>query len=295
MKKIVLTGGSGFIGSNLVPYLAKQGYELHLLQRNSTATPLPDGVYSHIIPKESSAFTSLLKQIAPDGIIHLATCFLASHKTEQIPDMISANVTLGCLLLQAVSELPLTWFLNIGTFWQHINASSYHPVNLYAATKQAFEVIARYYYQEFPINFLTLCLNDTYGPGDKRRKIFNLWKELLTSDTSLDMTEGEQIMDILYITDCIAAIGQCITLLEQDKIRQWNGKIVYASSSHKQSLRETAQIFERVSGRKLRINWGKKQYRPNEIMKPACFGIPVPKWKSKISLEEGIRKFLENE
>lgn len=295
MKKIVVTGGTGFIGSHLVPFLAEQGYEVHILQRNESKKWEIQCVHSHIIPPQENDFLALIKEIQPEGVIHLATYFQASHKTEQIKDMISANVTFGCLLLQAVAQLPQIWFLNIGTFWQHINAEPYSPVNLYAATKQAFEDIAAYYAQMYPINFLTLCLNDTYGPGDRRLKIFNIWKRLLSSEEPLDMTAGEQILDILYITDVTAAIKQCISLLENDKERKLNKKIVFASSAETYTLRQIAELFEQTAGKKLKINWGKKAYRPKEIMVPRCFGIPVPGWKSKVSLESGIKRFIENE
>ena len=295
MKKILISGGTGFIGRHVIPFLVKQGYEIHVLQRHFSDNIFLGDVYFHEIPEDTSKFMSLLTDIQPNGIIHLATLFQASHEPEQIKNMISANVTLGSMLLEAASKLHSIWFLNIGTYWQHINAQQYYPVNLYAATKQAFETIAVYYYQNWPINFLTLCLNDTYGPNDSRPKIFNLWKKQLTSDTNLDMTAGEQILDILYITDVLDAIKKCISLLEKDYSQQLKGKIFFATAKEKHTLRETAAIFEQISGKSLHINWGAKPYRPKEIMVPKCFGIPIPDWHSQVSLKQGIRKFLNDD
>ena len=295
MKKILVSGGTGFIGCHAVPFLAKQGYEVHVLQRSFSEQSASVGTHQHIIPEDASKMISLLADIQPSGIIHLATLFQASHEPDQIKNMISANIVLGNLLLEAASKLPSVWFLNIGTYWQHINAQQYNPVNLYAATKQAFETIAVYYYQTYPINFLTLCLNDTYGPHDSRPKIFNLWKKQLSSDSSLDMTGGEQILDILYITDVLDAIKKCIFLLESDHNQLLKGKNFFATAKEKYTLRETAAIFEKIAEKKLHINWGAKPYRPNEVMVPACFGTPIPDWHSQISLKQGIRKFLNDD
>jgi nucleoside-diphosphate-sugar epimerase len=295
VKKILISGGTGFIGRHAIPFLVKQGYEIHVLQRHFSDSSSREGAYFHVIPEDAAKFISLLTNIKPDGIIHLATLFQASHKPEQIENMISANVTLGSMLLEAASKLHSVWFLNTGTYWQHINAQQYNPVNLYAATKQAFETIAVYYYQNYPINFLTLCLNDTYGPHDSRPKIFNLWKKQLSSDSYLDMTAGEQILDILYISDVLDAIKKCIFLLEEYNSQKLKGKIFFATAEEKYTLRETAAIFEQISGKNLRINWGAKPYRQKEIMVPECFGTPIPDWHSQVTLKQGIRKFLNDD
>lgn len=84
--------------------------------------------------------------------------------------MISSNIELGSLLLDCAYNSNVSFFINVGTYWQHYHGEAYNPVNLYAATKQALEDIANYYRIISDMKICTFCLNDTYGKGDTRKK-----------------------------------------------------------------------------------------------------------------------------
>jgi nucleoside-diphosphate-sugar epimerase len=167
-------------------------------------------------------------------------------------------------------------------------------VNLYAATKQAFEDIAKFYLDTSGINFVTLKLNDTYGPADKRKKILNVWMNCIQTGEALDMSEGEQLIDITYIDDVVDAYVTMIKLLENDTSSSLKGKFFAVSSSKPLKLKELAKIFERISSGKLNINWGAKPYRSREVMIPWNQGKSIPGWKPRVSLEEGIKRFINS-
>ena len=56
-------------------------------------------------------------------------------------------------------KFNLKWFINTGTFWQNYQSEKYNPVNLYAATKEAFQNIAKYYTETSSLIFTTIKLN----------------------------------------------------------------------------------------------------------------------------------------
>ena len=294
-KKIIITGSTGFIGSRLTEYLNEQGCELHLLLRDvnkgKNLFPFAE-VYDAAC--DVSELKTICNAIKPDGVIHLATHFSANHKTEEFEDMLEANIILGAKLLEAVSPVA-KWFLNIGTYWQHYEGQRYSPVNFYAATKQAFEDLLVFFADHFKINVGTLCLNDTYGPGDTRRKIFNLWRDMcLNPDQTLEMSPGEQIMDMLHIKDVVSAIEHCAILLENDTDGVLNKQIFYVTAAEKPTLKELSRIFEKISGSHLNIIWGAKPYRHREVMNPLCYGKKLPGWEAEIKYEEGISDFLNS-
>ena len=289
--KILLTGGSGFIGRNLSRQLIAEGHTVFCLCRTSSVFEFAHPDLHRVPVHDYSEIADKMEEIRPSGIIHLATRFEASHEPGQIADLIHTNIEFGAYLIDAACRCQVRWFLNTGTFWQHYEGMDYLPVNFYAATKQAFEDIAKYYYSQEKILFVTLCLNDTYGPGDTRRKIFNLWKQISETGETLAMSPGEQIMDMLHIDDVVFAFLLLCKRLETGG-EQNNGETYYISAAEKYSLKELSRIFEAVSGKKLPIEWGKLPYRPRETMNPRCSGKPLPDWCQKMTFQKGIQNFL---
>ena len=143
-----------------------------------------------------------------DGVVHLASLFMASHRSEDVLPLLTSNILFATRLLDAAVRSGVQWFVNTGTAWQHYEGRGYSPVNLYAATKQAFESLAQYYVEAHGLRFVTLALGDTYGPGDTRSKLLNLWCRIAKAGTPLDMSAGLQKIDLVYVSD-VAEAFQC--------------------------------------------------------------------------------------
>ncbi len=286
---ILVTGATGFIGTNLTRELRKQ-HNLFILGQFD-GDPEKLGLPGYIMNDDIKSLADYIKEKHIEGIIHLASLYLTVHKSEQIKDLVSSNVYFGTAVFEAASIAGcVKWFLNTGSIWQNYNVKGmdYNPVNLYAATKQAFIDMAKYYTDVFNIKFCTLKLCDTYGPNDTRKKIFKLFKDISENGELLKMSPGEQLIDILNINDITAGFINLVNLLASDaQLRD-----EYVLSSGKQiPLKQLAKIFEDVSGRKLNIEWGGRPYREREVMVP-WKGETVPGWQPLVSLEDGIASFL---
>lgn len=288
--RILVTGATGFIGTNLTRELKKNN-DLFILGQFE-GDPEKLGLPGIVMTDDIQHLADYIKANEIEGVIHLASLYLTVHTPEQIKDLVSSNVYFGTAVLEAASMAgTVKWFLNTGSIWQNYNTKGmeYNPVNLYAATKQAFIDMAKYYTDVFGIRFCTLKLCDTYGPNDTRRKIFKLFKDYSESGEVLKMSPGEQLIDLLYITDIIAGFTKLAELLASN----FELGEEYVLTSGKQiPLKDLAQIFSKVSGRKLNIEWGGRPYRYREVMKP-WKGIPVPGWKAEVNVEKGILLFLK--
>jgi nucleoside-diphosphate-sugar epimerase len=255
--KLVVTGANGFIGRHLCKRLQLGKYDFHCLIR----------------PESSRSFfdKNNIPVIEADGNVK----FLASLlKAKNINPLVLSNILFGTQLLDASVKADIKWFLNTGTFWQHYNGSIYDPVNLYAATKQAFEDIGRYYANAYNLRFCTLKLCDTYGPNDKRNKIFNLWEKIAKSGEVLNMSPGDQLIDIVHVDQVVDAYLRLIISLNSESNKE-NCESYYVSSNRKISLRELAMEYEQTHHVKLNINWGGRNYRKREVMVPACIGYQI--------------------
>jgi nucleoside-diphosphate-sugar epimerase len=290
-QRALVTGGTGFIGSHLVEHLLAAGWEVHMLVRpNAERAALPpDGVQTHPYRGKTADVVAATERSRPDVVFHLASLFLAQHTQQQVAPMIEANVLIGAQLLEAMSAVGVKSMVNTGTSWQHFQRDDFHPVNLYAATKQAFEDILAYYADANHIRTITLSLFDSYGPRDTRKKLLHLLLKCLETNQELQMSPGHQIIDLAHVDDICKAFLQAATLVRDPNHPPLASYAV--SGGERMTLREIVATLEKVTGRTLHIDWGARPYRPREVMRP-WDGPPMPGWQPAIRLADGFKALL---
>lgn len=285
----LVTGASGFVGSHLTRRLVRDGWQVHILHRAESVLPdTPEfaHVSSHVYLGSTQSAVECMAQVKPDMVFHLASLFLSQHQTKDIEALIHSNVLFGSQLLEAMKVHQVANFINTGTSWQHYHNEGYNPVCLYAATKQSFEAILEYYVQACGIKAITLKLYDTYGPGDARPKLFHLLKTAAASGKPLDMSAGEQLIDMVHIDDVVEAYLIAAQRLFDGKVLQHERYAV--SSGQPMPLRKLVEVYAEVSKQAVPVNWGARPYRQREVMTPYNRGDRLEGWAPKIPLEEGL-------
>ncbi|UQV47071.1 NAD(P)-dependent oxidoreductase [Janthinobacterium lividum] len=288
--KVFLTGATGFIGSQLVKRLLGDNHEVAILVRqHSDLSVLHDALPKINVHIHDGSYLSLyaaLAQTQPDVVCHVASLFLAQHKPEDVTRLIESNLGMPTQLLEAMQQLGLRRLVNTGTSWQHFEDAAYNPVNLYAATKQAFEDLLAYYVSAHGFQAITLKLFDTYGPGDTRAKLFSLLRKTARSGVNLRMSPGEQLLDLVYIDDVLDAY-----LLAMHRLPAVSAAECYAvSNPERLTLKELVQVYGAVVGKDLQIEWGGLPYRPRETMQPCTHQPRLPGWQPHITLQQGIAR-----
>jgi len=290
----LVTGATGFVGSYLAKRLVSEGWDVHIIARlNSSLNIISDVIDKLTIHRHDGTtdrMLNILNEVKPKIVFHLASLFLAEHQPKDIEPLIKSNILFGTQLLEAMVRNRIYNMVNTGTSWQHYNNEDYNPVCLYAAAKQAFEDIMRFYVEVTPLRAITLKLFDTYGPDDPRPKLFNLLKKVAEEQKPLSMSPGEQLIDIVYIDDVVDAFMIAAQRLLNNMVEK---NEEYAVSSGKPiKLRELVEIYEKLIGKKLAIEWGGRPYRPREVMVPWNKGKLLPGWSVKVGLEEGIKRIV---
>ena len=290
INNILITGATGYIGSNLARILVANSVDVHIIVREtSSLLPLSDVINKIIIHVHDGSFDSILNIVSsskPDVVIHLASEYVLNNKSPQIKSLLNNNVTFPSQLLEAMSVCGVTKFINTGTSWKYYNSEDYQPVNLYAATKKAFEDILTYYVDVFSWNVVTLNLFDTYGPNDKRKKVINLLLDTATSSKELQLSPGEQLIDLVYISDVVSAYVRTIEIVN----KMDTGHDQYGLSSESPiKLKDLVLICEKSWGIKLPVLWGARPYREREVMKPWTSYKRLPNWKPEMQLLDGLK------
>ncbi len=294
--RIIVTGATGFIGRWLVPRLQDAGHDVFALVRASADTA---GLSQAGVPIiRDDGVRDLQADFSAngpfDGVIHLASLFLVTHKQEDVVPLLTSNIQFPARILDACVRSGVRWVVNTGTAWQHYEGRGYSPVNLYAATKQAFEALAQYYVEAHGLRFVTLALGDTYGPGDTRSKLLNLWCRIAKAGTPLDMSAGLQKIDLVYVSDVAEAFQCAVERFQSVSWPEAPMPTFRVSSGESCSLRELAKLFEEVTGAALPIRWGARPQRPREVMIPWEGALPVLSgWQPKVPLRVGLARLWE--
>lgn len=289
---ILVTGATGYIGREFIKAFHNK-YDIVAIVRESSETIQIKDTNCKIEKfKNFEDIENIFTRYAISGIVHFASNVVVEHDYDNIDDLLDSNIKYGVYLLELSKKFNIEWFINTGTFWQNYENDNYNPVNLYAATKEAFEIVAKYYTQTSNLVFTTIKLNDTFGANDTRPKIFNLWDKYSKSGDILDMSQGEQIIDISYIEDVVNAFGIMIENLKDENRTKFNNKCYLVSSNQRMTLKELASLFEKLTSKTLNINWGKRAYRNREVMIPVSDIDTVPNWEQQYSLEEAIIKTI---
>ena len=215
--------------------------------------------------------------------------FRAEHTPDDVAPMVEGNVIFTTQLLDGMQHAGCRTMINTGTAWQHYQNADYDPVCLYAATKQAAEDIITFYCNAHGFKAITLKLFDTYGPGDTRNKLLNIFKRASESETPIAFSAGEQMIDLVHIDDVVNAY--LIAASEALAANAGSHERYGVSSGAPLPLRELAALYESACGKKLNIAWGAREYRAREVMQTPT--LPkLPDWEPTINFEIGLDELL---
>lgn len=284
--RVLITGASGFIGSNLLTALSESNEVGVIIRpRSKLDCTTEKFVYDGSLDSILKTFDSF----KPDAVIHLASYYVYDHKQEEVDRLIESNLKIGIYLLEAMRQNRVKYLINTGTSFEHFGEEESEVVNLYAATKQAFGNLCKYYCDAGHLKAVSIKLFDTYGEGDPRKKLLSLLKENLKTKDELLLSPGDQIIDIVHVRDVVRAFQ---IVLEQ--MENYSESYVEFGLSNNQrcTLKELVSLIEKIAGEKVNIKWGARPYRDREVMKPWSSFTAPPNWEPNISLEDGIKRYF---
>lgn len=293
MGRVLITGVTGYIGSHLARTLLPD-HDVYGLVREPLRTEYIADIRDrlHLLTADGS-YTSVeaaVREARPDLVYHLAAYYTGAHGPEATPALVASNVTFGAYLLEAMVACRCSALVYASTVMAHYGGEVYRPLNLYAATKQAFSDVLAYYMDAGLLRAVTLVLSDTYGPGDHRSKILNLIKNAVQKREKIALSSGEQDYDVVYIDDVISAFRLAGNGLLQG---QFSNDIFQVVPDYPLTLRQTVEKMCEANQLDLKAGWGERPAAEREIVRAVRLYPTLPGWMAVVPLKDGFRRIIE--
>ena len=258
MSKILLTGSSGFIGSNLLENFSKNN-EITLVVRKNVKKNIKSNKNIKIIKfNDYDELHYKLKKIKIDIVIHCATHYVKNHNYKDIDKLIESNILLGNIILENIKIMKVKKFINFSTVWEG-NFKINGFINLYSSYKKAFSSILNYYKITNPqTKFLELMLSDTYGSNDQRQKLINILRKNYQKNITTRISSKNLYLNLLNVEDIVSAVEKILNI----KIKP--GKFVLKNNRNYKVF-DIIKFLNKQSKKKIKIMWNSNILIKNKI------------------------------
>jgi UDP-glucose 4-epimerase len=257
--KILVTGGCGFIGANLVPMLLEHGYRVRVLDNLGVGSAETlDGLNVELQVgdvRDPQAVADAVRGV--DGVVHLAahTSVVDSQREPLLDFEINALGTLNLLLACRAQGVGRFIFASsnapVGETTPPIDESKPpHPLSPYGASKLSGEGYCSAFYGSYGLGTVALRFANVYGPcsSHKTSVVAQFIRRLQSNEPLVIYGDGKQTRDFIYVADLCRAI---FLALEADV----SGEVFQIATGTETSILDLAQRLQAISGRSVGIQF----------------------------------------
>lgn len=289
-----MLGANGYLAKHVIKELVDGGNDVIGLAR-STEDAL-SGVRSEVF--DVNSLRGVLTSLNPDIVINMTNYFTRSRTTEDVKAMVEVN----CALVAEVAAACVSSgavLLHVGSAWEvELGNPDSEAHDLYGLFRSLASEILEWFARSEQLMLYQVKLFDTYGPSDPRNKVVQLILGQLDAEKALDMSEGNQILELVHVDDVALAILRATDDIERLREDAWNFSsrtIYWCRPLEPLTLRALASLVEEIAGRAPRINWGRRPYRPGEqFVRTDDPRPPVPGWSPMMSYADGLTPLIRD-
>ena len=287
--KILLTGATGFLGSNILNALLKNKHKVIILKRSfSNIKKIEKNIEKvkfYNIDEVNLEKVFIENKI--EAIIHTATCY--GRNNESLTTIIDANLNFPIRLLELAIKYNIKTFFNTDTL-------AYDYLNNYTLSKKQFLEWLESESKKGNIQGINLKLEHMYGIRDDETKfvpwlINKIWED----KEDIKLTKGEQKRDFIYIDDVVNAF--LILLKKKNEMSIFESFDIGTGNQIK--LKDFIMlIFEeinKIKPIKHKLIFGAIPYRKNEMMEVNEDVSKIKKigWNAKINYRDNIVQIIK--
>lgn len=292
MKRVLLTGASGFIGQHCIAPLLQCGYEVHAVSRLPPRRP--SGAAWHAVDLlDPEAVRFLVDTVRPTHLLHLAW-YVVPGKLITAPENFDW-VTASFELVRRFAEAGGTRLAVCGSGYEYDWSYGYctegltpcQPDTVYGACKHALHEMVRSYAAGRPLSTAWPRVFFLYGPQEHPQRLVSSVIQALLRGQPAACSHGRQIRDYLHVQDVADGLVAVLDAAVQGAIN--------VSSGRATTLREIVLTAGRLVGRPELVHLGALPARANDV--PLVVGANTRLaglgWEPRYDLECGLRQTID--
>ncbi|MCW7471419.1 NAD-dependent 4,6-dehydratase LegB [Leptospira kanakyensis] len=312
MKKILITGADGFIGSHLTEELVRLGYDTKaFVLYNSfnswgwldSCSPDVKGkfeVFSGDI-RDPNGVRQAMKGC--DAVLHLAALIAIPYSYHSPDTYIDTNVKGTLNVVQAAKDLNIQKVVHTSTSEvygtaQFVPITEEHPLkgqSPYSASKIGADQIAYSFYSSFNTPVTILRPFNTYGPRQSARAVIpTIISQIANRSEVIKLGSLHPTRDFNYVQDTVSGFIHALNSGEKT-----NGEVINIGSNFEISIGDTANLIAEIMDRKVTWVTDDQRLRPEKSEVERLWASnekakSLLGWEPKFGNEDGFRRGLEN-
>lgn len=308
MKKVLITGAAGFIGSHLTEYFSRKNFKLTVFDRYNSFGSFG---WLDTIKKDKNInfklgdirdFDSVDNVVKDqDIVIHLAALIGIPYSYESPSAYIKTNIEGTYNVLESAKKNNLEQVLITSTSETYGTARSYkidenHVLNAqspYAATKIAADQLALSYFKSFNTPVKIVRPFNTFGPRQSLRAVLPTIICQAIESNEIRIGNLNTSRDLTYIDDTCKGF---LSILNSKKAL---GEVINVGSDNNYTVLDLIKKISKILNKKIIIKKNKERIRPSksEVLRLRCDNKKIRKitnWKPSFNKDKGFEKGLEN-
>jgi UDP-glucose 4-epimerase len=303
-KRVLVTGGSGFIGSHLTAALVDVGADVHVL------TSTVSSVYPHRLTRlrssirlhegsltDRTALRAVVRDARPEVVYHLGAYTHVGKSWSRIDECIQTNVQGTVNLLEALDDTGYERFVNTGTseIYGAIDVPFHEddrpaPVSPYAVSKHAAEEFCRLGSTARGWPIVRVRPFNAYGPGQSPDRIIPEVVVRALRGDRLPLTRGRQTREFNLVTDLVEGF------LLLGVVEGLEGQLLNLGCGEETSIADLVTTILGLLGDPIEAEFGALPDRPIEIWRmcsDAARAQELLGWRPRTSLADGLAQTID--